>query len=109
MSREFGSYSSGYFHMQMENAADDCERGGHEITRRWGKVLRAFVPIAYAIANVEAADSGEDDPIMESIRQWEELQRAMDDVRDYLYPFKRVMEEAVREEVERREGDDAAT
>ena len=102
MSREFGSYYAGYFHAQMDTAASDCECADYEITRRWGKVLRAFAPVAYAIANVEAGDSGEDNPIMESIRQWPQIEQAMREVEDYLYPFRRVMEKAVSKAVDER-------
>ena len=102
MSREFGTYCTGYFHVQMEYAAEDCVGGDCEITRRWGKVLCAFVPIAYAIASAEAGDSGEDFPIMESIQQLPEFKAALVELEDYLYPFRRVMEEAVSKAVDER-------
>jgi len=100
MSREFGSYNAGYFDSQMEYAAEDCEGGAYEITRRWGKVLRAFAPVAYAIACAEALDSSEYAPILASIQQWSEIRAAIEGLEDYLYPFKRIMEEAVRQAVE---------
>ncbi len=58
MSREFGSYETGYFHYQMSNATSDCLGGSDELTRLWGKFFAEFEPIAYAIASSEAGDSG---------------------------------------------------
>ena len=99
MSREFGSYCSGYFHSQMSYAAEDLAEGEGELTRLWGKWFREFYDIAYAIANYEAADSGLYDPIMTTIKKLPALKAAMAAIEEYLRPFEDVIEEAVREKV----------
>lgn len=42
MSREFGSYVNGYFHSQMEQAAEDCKNGDYPLTKVWGNFLKEF-------------------------------------------------------------------
>jgi hypothetical protein len=97
MSREFGSYTTGYFHTQIETAAGDCESGRCEITRQWGKLLRAFTPIAYAIATAEASGSSADYPILKSIERLDAVKSAIRDIENYLSPFKDVAVAAIRE------------
>ncbi len=97
MSREFGSYSAGYLHSQIENAADDLAGGRDAMTRAWAAFFRAFHPVAYAICSSEACDSGEDDSILETIKQLPELQAALDKVRAHVRPFEMVAQEAVRQ------------
>lgn len=109
MSGEFGSYYQGYFHDQMQRAAEDCADGDCEITRLWGRVLAAFGPVAYDIANAEAGDSGEYAPIITSIKQMDAIKAALWEVKNYLYPFEQVMWRAVLDETEKRVGSDAAT
>lgn len=96
MSREFGSYAAGYFHTQMAYAAEDLASGRSDIARAWARFFDEFQHVAYSIASCEACDSGEYDPIMESIRRMAALQKALDEVKDYLAPFEDVMREAVR-------------
>lgn len=97
MSMEFGSYSTGYFHYQIDTAAQDCLGGRDELTRLWGVFLVAFEPIAYDIAMSEANDSGPDASIMENIRQKKALAAALRAIEKYLEPYERVMQSAVRE------------
>ena len=97
MSREFGSYMSGYFHTQIEYAADDCLCGRDGITRLWGEFLKAFYPVAYAISTSEACDSDVDYPIMECIRQMPELESRLKDISEYLRPFEDVIDEAIKD------------
>jgi hypothetical protein len=97
MSGEFGSYNNGYFHTQMETAAYDCTNGRDQLTKLWGKFLHAFVPVAEGISYSEAYDSGPDDPIVVNIRQLKALRAALDEIEDYLRPYERVMQQAVRE------------
>ena len=96
MSREFGSYISGYFHQQIEQGAKDCLAGRDDITKLWGEFLEAFYPIAYAIASSEESDSGPDYPIIETMHQLPELKRKLDAIAEFIEPFSRVAEEAVR-------------
>lgn len=100
LSREFGSYMSGYFHSQIDYAASDLAEGKGELTRLWGKWLEEFYKIAYAIASYEADDSGMYDPIVTTIKTLPALRVAMAAIEEYLDPFEDVMEMAVREKVE---------
>lgn len=100
MSREFGSYVAGYFHDQIDTCAIDALNGRCEITRKWGAVLKALYPIAYSISSAETGDSGEYDPILKSIEQINNVRAALDEVQDYLQPFKDVAREAVRKATE---------
>ena len=108
MSREFGDYSTGYFHTKIKCAARDCTEGDFEITHLWGKVLDAFYPVAYDIANAEAGDSGVYAPILTSMQQMDAIKAALKGVEDYLYPFEEVVKRAVREAIKKRGGNDAA-
>lgn len=106
MSREFGSYVSGYFHSQIDYAAGDLAEGNGELTRLWGKWFREFYDTAYAIASYEAGDSGTYYPVITTIKALPALKQAMADIEEYLRPFERVMEEAIREKV--KDSKDAA-
>ena len=97
MSREFGSYCNGYFHSQIEYAAEDCENGDCEITRLWGKVLRSMTDVAYAISSAEANDSGEWFPIKQSIEDMASVQDAINDVGAYLTRFRDLIDAALRD------------
>lgn len=97
MSREFGSYMSGYFHHQMQYAAEDCASGKDELTRLWGKFFEEFYHVAYQIANSEACDSGPDAPIIETIQRLPALKKHLDDIEKYTRTYKDCMEEAVRQ------------
>lgn len=105
MSREFGSYMNGYFHSQMEYAAEDCAAGDDELTRLWGGWFRAFYNVSYAIASSEAGDSGPDHSIYETIQAMPVLKRATADIESYLEPYQRVMNLAVRDKLEEIEKD----
>lgn len=99
MSREFGSYASGYLHTQIECAADDLAGGRDATTRVWADLIKAFHPVAYAICSSEACDSGEYDSIMRSIEQMPALKAALAKAEAHIDPYRRVMEEAVRNKV----------
>jgi hypothetical protein len=101
MSREFGSYSSGYFDTQMEYAAEDCQRGRDALTRQWGVFLEAFKPVAVAIASSEACDSGPDYPIMETISAMPALRAALDEIERHVSVYRDVAQAAVREHLEK--------
>lgn len=96
MSREFGSYRSGYFHDQIKTCAEDAMAGRCEITRRWGAFLNALYPIAYSISSAEECDSDEYDPVMRSIEHIDSIRTALEDIQTYLRPFKDVADGAVR-------------
>lgn len=100
MSGEFGTYHvSGYFHYQIEVAADDCLQGGGEITRLWGEFLNAFVPVAHEISWFEAADSGVDAPIVATLEHLTELRAKLRAIENYVEPFKRAAPRPVRDAV----------
>lgn len=95
MSREFGSYCSGYLHTQIAQAADDCRQGSNEITKLYAPVFDRLYKIIYSICNLEACDSGAYDPIMKSIEELPKLREELDKIDEYLQPYKDVMREAV--------------
>jgi hypothetical protein len=97
MSREFGEYVGGYFHNKIQSAYEDCKGSGNKLTQMWGEFLEEFYDVAYEIANFEASDSGLYAPIMESIKQVPVMQKKLAEIEEYLYDYKRVAEEAVRE------------
>jgi hypothetical protein len=97
MSREFGSYTSGYFHEKIESCASDAKCGRDFLTRLWGRLLGELYHVAYAVSTSEACDSGPDYPIMESILRMPELKKSLDEIDQYLEPYRRVAENAVRE------------
>lgn len=100
MSREFGEYSSGYFHQKIAGCADDCGGSRHELTKLWGEFLREFYDVAYAISSHEACDSGAAYPIMESVEKLPVLRKKLDQISSFLRPYQDVMEEAVRKKTE---------
>lgn len=97
MSREFGACIDGYFHEQIECAANDCLGGQCKITRLWGGVFYELEDIAYAIASAEACDSGESYPIKQTMKDLDAVYKALDKVKQYIMPFKEVAEEATEE------------
>lgn len=104
MSREFGSYESGYFHTQMENAASDLARGGDELSRIWAGFFDEFQHVAYAIASSEAGDSSSDYPIFETMQRMKALKDRLRDVENFIAPFQSVAREAVRRANENKKG-----
>ena len=101
MSREFGSYSAGYFHYQMETAAEDCKSGNDELTRLWGEFFEEFKHIAYAIASSEAGDSGADFPIYETMRNLPSIKDKIAKIEEYIQPFEAVAKRAIRDKIEK--------
>jgi hypothetical protein len=101
MSREFGSHLRGYFHHQIEYAAQDCLDGRDETTRKWGKFLRALEPVAYAIATSEACDSGEEFPVMETIKHMPALEAALDEIKRHIKVYENIADQAVRDAMEK--------
>lgn len=98
MSREFGSYTAGYFHQQIETAANDCLAGRDQLTKLWGEFLREFQPIAYAISSSEECDSGPEYPIMETMQHLPAMIKRMDNIEQFMNTYKRVAEEAVKKQ-----------
>lgn len=99
MSREFGSYSAGYFHTQIEYAYEDLRSGKDEISREWSKFFHEFQDVAYAIASSEAHDSGPDFPISTTIKKLPSLVAALKDVERFVQPYKAVADAAVRDAI----------
>ncbi len=96
MSGEFGSYERGYFYYQIETGANDCLNGRAEITRKWGKLLKDFSSIARAISWCEASDSGEYEPILESIKNLTSLKNDLTEIERYLKPYEECIKEAIK-------------
>lgn len=109
MSREFGSYTSGYFHTQIRTAAEDCLGGGDKLTQLWGGVLRAFSEVAYAIASSEAGDSGPDFPIWRTITDMPGILAAIHDVQQYVEKYEKVAHLAVMAATRQGSGDSDGT
>lgn len=103
MSREFGSYDSGFFHTQIENAAGDLEGASDETSRVWAPFFRAFFPVAYAIASSEAGDSGEDASILETIKALPALQEALDAVKAHVAAYDAIAKAAVQAALKNRD------
>lgn len=97
MSREFGSYASGYFHNKIDDCANDALNGDHEITRLWGRFLQELSSIAWNISSAEACDSGVYAPIYESMTRMPSIKAALKDIEEYLRPFEQVAMEAIRQ------------
>lgn len=95
MSGEFGRHESGYFHTQMEAAAEDLRGGRFEITRAWAQFFENFKVIADAISYAEAGDSGQHWPIMETMARMQVLKNSLIAVEEYVEPFKDVAQQAV--------------
>jgi hypothetical protein len=105
MSGEFGSYNvNGYVDWQIEMAGYDCSHGNDELTRLFGKLFSALVPIMREICRSEASDSGPEDPIMTAISQMAVVDAAMDDIKKYLDTYRRVAQQAVRRAQENNDG-----
>jgi predicted MarR family transcription regulator len=99
MSREFGSYTSGYFDTQIEQAASDLMTGQYALTRAWAPFFEEFCSVAVAISSSEAGDSGPDYSILETIRHIDRLKVLLADIERHVEPYKRVAEAAVRDAI----------
>lgn len=108
MSREFGSCPGGYLHEQISVAGEDLCGGRDPLTRLWGEFFREFSDIAYAICSSEASDSCPDDPIIENIRRMSALRECLKDIEDFLDPYKRVANEAIRQQCEAKRREEYA-
>lgn len=104
MSREFGTYVSGYFHQKIDSAADDCREGKDELTKLWGKFLEEFSYVANEISNSEAFDSGPEAPILESSKRIRALKSKLQAIEEYLEPYQRIAEEAVSRHIREKDG-----
>ena len=102
MSREFGSYVSGYFHDQIEVAADDCLSGSDELTRLWGDFLKEFSYIAYYISTSEAHDGEPHLPILATIEKMDILEKKLSGINSFIDPYKKVAEKAVHDAIKKK-------
>lgn len=59
MSREFGSYCTGYLWSQIQTAESDCAEGQYPLTRAFACVFKALDPMTYGLCTAEAGDGGE--------------------------------------------------
>jgi hypothetical protein len=88
-----------HFALLMEGVAMDCLNGRDELTRLWGAFFLEFTDIARAIGRSES-DGGMEYPIREMIRCRDALRGRFSEIENYVEPFARVAEEAVREAIE---------
>lgn len=95
MSGEFGTCGSGYFHTQIDNAADDLASGSEAMTRAWAPFFDAFRPVAKAICWVEASDSSPAHSIEETIARLPALKAALAQVEAFVEPYKVIARRAV--------------
>jgi hypothetical protein len=102
MSREFGSYSSGYFHQQIQTCAQDCAGSNDVLVQLWGEFLEEFYDVAYSISSSEACDSAPYDPIMKTIEKMDVLRTKLDKISIHVGPYRRVAEEAVRAHTDKK-------
>ena len=104
MSREFGEHSGGFFHQKIQGAAEDClYESKNELTKLYGQFLVDFYEIAYKISSFEAYDSGFEAPITETIQRLPALKKRLQDIEDYIKPYKDVAEAAVRQLAKKKE------
>ena len=96
MSGEFGSYTGGYVHDQIDYAADDCQASDEPMTRLLGDILRALHPIARGVCWHEAADSGPEAPVMAAMEALPAVRAAVRAMEKHVEPYRRVAERAIR-------------
>jgi hypothetical protein len=101
MSGEFGGYRGGYFHNQIEYAAEDLADGRDDLTHEWAKFFEAFYPIAKAISWSEACDSGPAYPITETINRIGALKVILNDIEARVKVYKEVADDAIRNHVKK--------
>lgn len=65
MNREFGSYSSGYFHEQINNAASDLKAGRDPLSRLWGECTCGMKQFYAAMSAYDVARYPQESPAHE--------------------------------------------
>lgn len=100
MSGEFGSYTSGYFHTQMDVASGDVASGRLESTRVWADFLANFAKVAKAISWAEEYDSSEATSIRTMIEKMPALKADLEKIEGFLRPYQEVADAAVRKHIE---------
>lgn len=103
MSREYCWVSQCYFYRAIEEAAQEHLESDKESTRMLGAFLKALEPVAYAVASYEESDSGPDYPIEMLIGLKRKLPELQNQLNDFLRPYERVMESAVRNYIKEQE------
>lgn len=96
MSGEFGSYTNGYLHSQMECAADDLASGSQKTTRAWADLVVEIAKVSRAICWSEAGDSSESEAILKSIERLPAIRRCVDNLDSHFDTYKRVAEDAIK-------------
>jgi hypothetical protein len=76
--------------------ADDCLEGREEITRKWGALVRELYPVFRAICRAEAYDTGVYAPIWESMTALPRILERLQEIENYLEPYRDVVQEAIR-------------
>jgi hypothetical protein len=97
MSREFGSYYSGYLHSQIATAAEDLEGGHDDTTRAWAPLMQELYPVMYAICSSEAGDAGEAESIIASTEAIPKLRAELDKLEKRFASYREVARRAVEQ------------
>lgn len=105
MSGEYGGYHTGYMDRQLEGLAQDFRDAKTPGSEGQAMICDALAKIANGICYYKASDSGIDDPILTGIRMIDQIKRGLEIMEEDLSPYKRCMEEAVREHVKKTSKD----
>lgn len=97
MSREFGSYYSGYLHSQIGTAADDLDGGDDATTRAWAPLMRELYPVMCAICSSEAGDASEAASIFASMEAIPRLRAEIDKLEKHFASYREVARRAVEQ------------
>ena len=102
MSGEFGSDDRGYIHTQIDQHAEDCLRRDTELTKLWGELFKAMSPMTHIMCWYEAADSAYHSYVQVCIKELPELQKRLNNIKEFIKPFEDVANNAVREYAEKK-------
>ena len=104
MSREFGENRGSFFHGKLYACMEDLRGEAREdFHKKFIPLFEELYEIAWAISSVEAGDSCIDRSIMETMQRIPRMKQFIKNMEDYLTPYQRVAEEAVRKAVESKE------
>ena len=102
MSGEFGSFDVGYIHTQVLQHSEDCLKSDHELTKLWGEFFKALHPMMHDLCWSEAGDSHFASVVEGCIRDLPELQKRLDDIKNFVKPYEDVAHNAIREYVDKK-------
>ena len=102
MSGEFGEFQGGYLHAQILQHAEDCLACDNKLTKLWGEFFKALHPMMHDLCWFEAGDSHFASSVAGCIKDLPELQRCLNDIKNFTKPYEEVAQNAVREYVEKK-------